>query len=137
MGVKVFADPTAMRADEPQPEVEGTGAGAAYMELRRRERDRAEEAAQRVEQAAEEIHERLQALAADAHLMPPQRPEASGHVGEMVMNGAYLVDDESLDGFRAEVAELQEAFASAGLELALTGPWPAYNFVPGTIGAAW
>jgi hypothetical protein len=137
MGVKVFVTAVPATQREPEPELEGPGAGAAYMERRRRDRDREEEAAQRVEHAVEEIHSRLRARAADAVLAPPQRPEASGRPGEMVLNGVYLVDDDSLDGFGSEVSALSEAFAGEGLELELTGPWPAYNFVPGTMGAAW
>ena len=67
----------------------------------------------------------------------PQRPAASGHPGEMILNGVYLVEADALEAFRTEVAELSEAFAPSGIELEMTGPWPAYNFVPGTIGAAW
>ncbi len=138
MGVKVFVDPVAASAPvAPEPEIEGPGAGAAYMELRRRERDRAEETAGRLERTAQEIHDRLCALADDAATTPVQRPEASGHPGEMILNGVYLVEDGALDGFRREVAELADSHAPMGLELALTGPWPAYNFVPGGIGAAW
>ncbi len=137
MGVKVFASGGHVTAPEPEPELEGPGAGAAYMQRRRQDRDRADEAAQILEQAAEAIHARLSALAADALLTPPQRPEASGHAGEMVLNGVYLVEDDALEAFQSEVAELAERFVSTGLELEPTGPWPAYNFVPGTIGAAW
>ena len=36
-----------------------------------------------------------------------------------------------------EVRALQAEFDPHGMELVCTGPWPAYNFVPGTIGAAW
>ncbi len=137
MGVKVFATGAPVTAPDPEPELEGPGAGAAYMERRRRDRDRVEEAAQRLEHAAEEIHARLRALADDGLLTPPQRPEASGHAGEMILNGVYLVADDTLEAFRGDVSDLAEAYGPAGLELELTGPWPAYNFVPGTIGAAW
>jgi hypothetical protein len=138
MGVKVFAGPEPARApEETVPELEGPGAGAAYMERRRRERDRGEQAAGRLEQATDEIHERLCALSAEARLTPPQRPEASGHPGAMIQSGVYLVADDALDRFRREVSSLQDRFGSHGLELELTGPWPAYNFVPNAIGATW
>jgi gas vesicle protein GvpL/GvpF len=55
----------------------------------------------------------------------------------MFLNGVYLVADETLDGFHEEVQALQAEFDPHGIELVCTGPWPAYNFVPGTIGAAW
>jgi hypothetical protein len=136
-GVKVILHDTGDRPDAEGTAGAGTGTGAAYMESRRRERDREEQAARLVEEACEQIHERLSNAAADALLAAPQRPEVSGHQGEMVLNGAYLVEDSTLEAFRDEVATLQDAFSSLGLELEMTGPWPAYNFVPGTIGAAW
>lgn len=139
MGVKAFA--TGARRTEPEPAAEprpdGPRAGAAYMQRRQRERDLAEESAQRLEEAREEIHTRLSALAYDGLLVPPQRPEATGRQEDMILNGVYLVEDDALEQFRREVAELEETFAAAGLELELTGPWPAYNFVPGTMGVAW
>jgi hypothetical protein len=63
-----------------------------------------------------------------SELLAPQSAELSGHSGEMVLNGAYLVDDERLDGFRSVVEELGRAYADSGLAFELTGPWPAYNF---------
>ncbi len=136
MGLKAFADPARAQVVESS-EVEGPGAGAAYMERRKRERDRAEEAAQRLEQAAAEVHDQLQTLAPETRLLLPQRPEASAHPGEMVLNAAYLVPDDVLGRFRDEVTALGAAFEAEGLELVLTGPWPAYNFVPDSIGATW
>jgi hypothetical protein len=138
MGVKVFADrQRAEAALEPEPEREHCGEGTAYMARRRRERDRVEAVDQRLEELAAEIHERLGARAADGLSAPPQRPEASGHAGEMILNGVYLVEDDALDQFKREVAALQDEHGAAGVELVLTGPWPAYNFVPDTIGANW
>jgi hypothetical protein len=55
----------------------------------------------------------------------------------MVLNGVYLIPDDAQKRFHAEVHVLEAEFAPLGVELELTGPWPAYNFVPGTIGAAW
>jgi hypothetical protein len=136
MGVKVFADRTQVKS-QAEPEIEGPDAGTAYMQRRRRERDRAEEDAERLARAAEEVHERLVAVVAEARLTPVQRPEATGRAGEMILNGVYLVEDDSLDHFAREVSELQDTFGPSGLRLELTGPWPAYNFVPDAIGAAW
>ena len=55
----------------------------------------------------------------------------------MALNGVYLVEDASQDAFHLEVEALRREYAGLGLELEATGPWPAYNFVPGAIGAAW
>ena len=140
-GVKAFADIARLARGEDEGEVaaadSGQARGAAYMRRRRDERDRRERAREVAEESAARIHERLLALAADGHVIAPQRPEVSGHAGEMVLNGVYLVADGALERFHEEVGDIQSELGPAGIDVDLTGPWPAYNFVPGTIGAAW
>ncbi|MGN6867270.1 MAG: GvpL/GvpF family gas vesicle protein [Solirubrobacteraceae bacterium] len=134
-GVKAFVS---LDVDSPDAETgAGASSGAAYMERKRTERERRQRTLEMAEDAVAVIHDRLGTAAADAQLIPLQRPEASGHSGEMFLNGVYLVADEALDGFHEEVRALQAEFDAHGIELICTGPWPAYNFVPGTIGAAW
>jgi hypothetical protein len=139
-GVKVFADLSAASAASADGVVVGDtddARGAAYMRRRRDEREHREQAMQRIDEAVGHIHERLRALAADGHTAPPQRPEVSGHDGAMVLNGVYLVADDARDRFEEEVRRLESEFGDRAIQLVLTGPWPAYNFVPGTIGEAW
>jgi len=140
-GVKVLADATATIGDRDDATdgltTAAEGSGAAYMDRKRREREDAERAAERVEQACAEIHEALCALASDALLAPPQRPEAHGLAGEMVLNGVYLVRDEDQAEFHECIDALTLQYGALGLTLERTGPWPGYNFVPGTLGAAW
>jgi hypothetical protein len=111
--------------------------GAAYMERRRTDRERRQRALQMAEQAADLIHERLSAVASDAQVISLQRPEVTGHSGDMILNGVYLVPDDATEAFHDEVRALAAELEPHGIELYPTGPWPAYNFVPGTIGAAW
>jgi hypothetical protein len=136
-GVKVFADPAAIPAPEEGESDDAPASGAAYMDRRRRDLERKELNAGRVQEAAIEIHERLCEIAVDGLVAPAQRPEASGHSGQMVMNGVYLVEEAAQGAFDDEVSQLQDEFAPLGLDLVLTGPWAPYNFVPGTIGATW
>ena len=135
-GVKVF---TTLASDGGADDVAGTGdaSGVAYMERRRTERERRQRALQMAEEAAGLIHERLSAVASDAQVISLQRPEVSGHSGDMIHNGVYLVSHDDVDAFHEEVRALSSELESHGVELEPTGPWPAYNFVPGTIGAAW
>jgi hypothetical protein len=136
--VKVGYDPRAAHdTSDHDAEAESGGTGAAYMENRRRERDREERHADVIEDACVEIDELLRSVAIDSVLLAPQRPEVSGHSGSMVLNAAYLVEDDATDRFHEQVRALGERFAPLGLKLATSGPWPAYNFVPGTIGAVW
>lgn len=123
-------------------DADGTGgsagsAGAAYLQRRREQRDSEAQLEQLVNEATEEIHDALGAITADSAVNPPQRAEATGRAGEMVLNGVYLVEDSAKEAFDERVRELQANFSATGLELLITGPWPPYNFLPGSIGAAW
>ena len=137
-GVKVFFHrrSASRRASGEEPSRE-SASGAEYMHHRRRERDRGRQLDEQIEAAVAEIHERLDSLSEESTLNPPQRPEVSAHPGEMVLNGAYLVQRENESAFHEEATELQSRFEGIGIELAVTGPWPAYNFLPSAIGAAW
>jgi hypothetical protein len=127
-GVKVMLDPSRRADDRSSP--------AAYMQRRREQLDADQDLTARVQQATAQVHETLCGVASEGVLVPLQRPEASGRRIEMVLNGAYLVDDSAQDRFREQLGALQDQFAPLGLLLELTGPWPAYNFVGGTMGAA-
>ncbi len=132
-GVKMFA--VADRR-QPQPDLpdDAPDSGAAYLERQGQLRRRRSETDQQLASACETIHGQLARIAARALVLAPQRPEVSGHQGEMLLNGVYLVDDAELPRFHEAVGSLGREFAAAGLELAATGPWPAYNFVPDAIG---
>jgi hypothetical protein len=127
-GVKLFADPAAARPAE-EPEADDAGPGESYL-LRRRAVDRrTEESAEELHERAEHAHARLAAAAVEARVNPLQPPELSEHEGTMVMNGVYLVDNDVIEGFSAEVTSLREEYAGQGFDVILTGPWPPYNFV--------
>lgn len=134
-GVKMFARP-----DRPQPQPEPGGrdetpdSGAAYLERQRHLRRRRSETDQELAAGCEAIHAQLAGIAARALVLAPQRPEVSGHEGEMLLNGVYLVDSAELARFHEAVTALGQEFGAVGLELEATGPWPAYNFVPDAIG---
>src|SRR5438270_8060469 len=125
-GVKVMIQPAGSERKDDR------SSGAAYMEQKRAQLSGDQELTERVQEATAEIHDRLCAAASEGLLAPPQRSEASGRRGEMVLNGAYLVEDARQESFHEEARALQERFASLGLEFEPTGPWPAYNFVGGT-----
>ncbi len=140
-GVKVFADPRSLPAEPTRAggsdDPPASAPGLDYMTRRRDERDNRAVALEALDGASAEIHERLSAVAAESLTVPPQRPEVSGHDGDMVLNGVYLVRDATAEHFHREVEELRSEFAHLGIELEPTGPWPPYNFVPDAIGAAW
>jgi hypothetical protein len=145
-GVKVFVDRDALdrRLPEDSPglaeltrEVERAGAGEAYLLRRRLEELRGEEGERVLEDRCGEAHARLSSAAVEALLNPLQPRDVTGHPGEMVLNGVYLVDDGVTDQFHGAVAALAEEYRADGFDVQLTGPWPPYNFVKGSIEAAW
>ena len=115
---------------EPTAEAGEPGSGAAYMLLRREERQLREVVDRRAAELAEDVHARLQERAADARVRPPQNRELSGHEGDMVLNGAYLVEREQAGGLRELVVELEQRHRHLGARIELGGPFPAYSFVP-------
>ena len=131
-GVKLIVDPERLTAapdnvpagTSSQPE----GAGAAYLERRRAERQARETAHALAARIADDVHTRLRDEAIDAVTLPAQNRELSGHEGEMLLNGAYLVETGRAEDLRALVAELEERHGDFGARVELTGPWPPYNF---------
>ena len=139
-GVKLIADVDRLaeaarsRSTEAaalEDEVGARTGGGAYMLRRRLERHMREVVDSLAAEVADEVHTQLQDWASDAVIRPPQNPELSGHEGQMLLNGAYLVEAERVEGLRELVAELEERHRPLGARIELTGPWPPYNFVPG------
>jgi hypothetical protein len=140
-GVKAFAEPGALEQAAVERAKEGSereplSPGAAYMDRRRRESRARENAEEIADGWAQSIHQQLEDCAAEALLNPLQGRELSGHDGDMLLNGVYLVEDEAAGRFRELVSELEEDHRSRGVAVELTGPWPAYNFVKSSIDSA-
>ncbi|MGN6217207.1 MAG: GvpL/GvpF family gas vesicle protein [Solirubrobacterales bacterium] len=140
-GAKAIARPgaleqAAMERIGDAEEADGASSGVQYLNRKRSQGRAREEAGAIAEELAHAIHEPLAELAVEALLNPLQRPEVSGHEGDMLLNGVYLLDEEDVERFRAVAAELGERYREEGVEVGVTGPWPPYNFVKGSIEAA-
>ncbi|HZU60588.1 MAG TPA: GvpL/GvpF family gas vesicle protein, partial [Solirubrobacteraceae bacterium] len=136
-GVKVFLEaepggPAASVQAAEQPERPATGTG--YLAQRQQERQAARLRDEISQECVEEVHGVMCDLARDARLNAVQRPEAHGREGEMLLNGAYLVDREQESGLSSAVAQLQSRWSARGFAVELTGPWPPYNFVSESAG---
>jgi hypothetical protein len=132
-GVKLLRDSStapAPRAAQARPQ-----SGSEYLRRRQLERDEREQRSQMLDRACEEIHLRLSGAACQSQVLAA--PAAASRTETIVLNGVYLVENERLEEFLRELEAAREEGARQGLRLERTGPWPAYNFVPGTIGAAW
>lgn len=130
-GVKGYVEPSATPAPAaPASATSGTDylrRRKAQLSARRVEDDRADRQAAR-------IHDALTSLAVAARRHPIQDARLTGVSAPMVLNGAYLVDDDRADEFGRLVTELAEQ--RADLRLDLTGPWPPYSFSHGDLAHA-
>jgi hypothetical protein len=144
-GLKIFMDPAGVRSAAAaggelarfDAEHADVSAGEAYM--RRRQRDSLLDAQveKLVDRFVDDAHARMAGLAVEALSNPLQRPEVTGHGGQMVLNGVYLVEDASADAFTGAGEDLAEQYRPLGFDVQVTGPWPPYNFVKSSIEAAW
>jgi hypothetical protein len=127
-GVKAYAagrsEPDDASAGAPASQE--SGAGAAYLQRRRGQLTAQKNARRQMLADAETIHAELSEHAAGARLHPPQAPELTGNKALMILNAAYLVDDEHGTDFASVVTTLAEQYR--GVKLELTGPWPPYSF---------
>jgi Gas vesicle synthesis protein GvpL/GvpF len=106
-----------------------TRGGRAYLARRQAQRGTRDERHRLLLQISSEIHERLSELAVDSTTDPPQQRQLSGHEGEMILNGAYLVDDTAVERLREAAGELTERHSDKGVVVQITGPWPPHHFI--------
>lgn len=138
-GVQLLVDPHKLadearagsqRTTDLEDELATRSEGGAYMLRRRLERHVREAADALAAGVAGQVHARFQDWAVDAVKLSAQNRDLSGQEGEMLLNGAYLVETDRVEGLRALAGELQERHQGIGARIELTGPWPPYNFVP-------
>lgn len=128
-GVKVYAG-SGERADpgtKDDGRDEGTSAsspGMAYLKRRQASLRGREEAMRRAWERAERVHDVLRSIAVASRRHRVQDPQLSGRTEGMVLNGAYLVEDDRSQEFARVLEELR---AQGGV-IELTGPWAPYSF---------
>ena len=105
----------------------GGGVGTAYLRRRQQERRRRAEAGRRVSEQADAVHTELADHAVASRHHPPQDPRLSGRAGTQILNAAYLLDEEQVEGFLAVARTAGDRLP--GIELEVTGPWPPYSFI--------
>jgi len=113
----------------PEPDLaprDTAGSGTAYLRRRQAALTAQDESRRSAAAGAETLHSQLSRLAVSVRRHRPQAPQLSGDDRTMVLNAAYLLDDNQADAF----SEMVTALARTDPELAveLTGPWPPYSF---------
>jgi hypothetical protein len=136
-GVKVYCDANKLKEELPRSNqhikdidlaIKDKSEGAAYFLKRKREGLISEESEKKMNEDATAIHKELVKFADKNCLNKLQPKELTKKESEMVLNGAYLIFKDKIDGFRSKASDLQKTYADSGLELEISGPWPAYSF---------
>ena len=142
-GVKLLVDPQKLEAAASsrvpgavQAGAAAESAGGAYLQRRRVEREVREEARSLAAGAADALRAELEAQVLAMVTRPAQNPELSGLSGQMLVNASVLVEAADVERLRALSERVTAGFRDLGADVLLTGPWPPYNFVPGSDAAA-
>lgn len=100
--------------------------GAAFLAAKKQARDDVRNAKVAAAEAAVVAFDRLAAIARDARRreVPP-----AGGATPPLLDAAFLVASKHCDKFTDAARREADACATAGAQMTLTGPWPAYNFV--------
>lgn len=124
--VKAYLDAPAAPESSTESAPAGAGAGAAYLARRRAAMQQHAHAAEEQAALGVALHHSLETAAVAGRRLLPQDRRLSGHTGEMVLNGSYLVDDSGSEAF-VQAAQLAAA-EHGGVRIDVGGPWPPYSF---------
>lgn len=85
---------------------------------------------------ARDAYETLRAISRESVTRPLATAAGASQEMTLVLNGAFLVDRDRADDFRAAVAAIVRKHEPLGLAFDFTGPWPPYNFADTGTGAS-
>ncbi|MBA2680899.1 MAG: GvpL/GvpF family gas vesicle protein [Ktedonobacteraceae bacterium] len=136
-GLKVYADQQAFthhlvqsepRFKDLEEKREKLPRGAAYLLGRKMAEEVKEAVAAHLTTVSEDIFHTLGKDADEARLNNTLPQKLTGKKPEMVLNAVYLVAEEKVAHFCRQAEQLREEYASTGVDLEVSGPWPPYNF---------
>jgi len=121
-GIRITRQPSAIESTAAKR----VTSGAAFLAARKAARDAVVNARAEAVTAAEAAFNRLTRIARDA-TEREKRPEPG--TNPPILEAAFLVPVTARAKFKAEASRCAKACVTAGADLTLTGPWPAYNFI--------
>lgn len=104
----------------------GTTSGTSFLLRKKAEKESARDLAAGLRAEVDRAYEELASRAVEARRRQPE----PGEVGaRLLLDAAFLVPAGEEEAFDAAVQRLAERLAERACEVALTGPWPPYNFL--------
>ncbi len=128
-GVRVLFDSVRaakMAAERVQKETRGMSAGAGFLLRKKRTSEAEHEALGRAREEADELFDVLGALARDARRRPPVQDAVRARV---LLDAVLLVPQGKANRLDRTIQKASARLVSAGFDVVVSGPWPAYHFV--------
>lgn len=115
--------------DSSQPLLESRSKGAAYLLARKKEEQLKDRVNAELLHVADHIFHTFGQAACDMKQNSPLPAKTTGKKKEMILNAAYLVEQEQVAAFYEQAKSLAAHYASIKPDLEFSGPWPPYNFM--------
>ena len=109
---------------------EALSPGKRYFEEQRLRAAGDQELQRWLQEVCREVWSDLRDYAAEVRERRRLSREATGSDQDMVWNWALLVPETAVADFQARIRDANAQYASHGLRLECTGPWPPYSFTP-------
>src|SRR5205807_816519 len=101
--------------------------GRGFLLGKKAQRDASAELAQRAQETAADLYERLAEHAGRSRRRVASELPVQG--GPLLLDAAFLIAMKKSARFRKVVAREAKTLGSRGYRVLLTGPWPPYTFV--------
>ena len=116
------------RIMEKDKEMASAGKGKAYLLKKKKDEIIKDILNEKISKYTKDCFESLKITAADTRINRLLPQEVTEKKEDMVLNAAFLINNERIKDFKNALACLKTEYADKGLILDCTGPWPPYNF---------
>ena len=104
--------------------------GEAYFLRKKRHSLLRQHVLQRRADLSHQLYQQALSWCREGRRNPVLSQRATGQAGEMILNAAFLVAQPEVERFKHQLDDLAARYEGEGLSVALSGPWPPYNFCP-------
>jgi hypothetical protein len=128
---EVFEEKTKEKNDfikEKEREIASLPEGMAYFMEEELKAVISKEVGQELDKIAASLHETLGRQAVDSVRCKILGKELTRRLDPMILNMAYLLQEEKIGDFKIEVKTFNKEMKALGLSAEHSGPWPPYNF---------
>ena len=135
--VKIFCDKTIFMnncdKDKEQPTMDNQSSllpGEAYLLAKKMRKVKEENFKQDLQMYLKDIDFTLSQFADSYRFLQCTDKSIHGRPLDMVMNTAFLVEQQAFNMFKDTLDMLAEKYRNEGLVFEISSPWPPYNFCP-------